>query len=104
MDCTFDELTGSGSVATADSIADRRMATVSGEKDALAKSFTALFLAHASGANRRPKLRTQRRNMYVVPSPSGRFLQQAETPDRSSRAKYEIPGSGNQRCCRGIVE
>jgi hypothetical protein len=43
IDCTFDELTGSGSVATAASIADCKMATVSGEKDALAKSFTALF-------------------------------------------------------------
>jgi hypothetical protein len=34
IDCTFDELTGSGSVATAASIADCRIATVSGEKDA----------------------------------------------------------------------
>jgi len=39
IDCTLDELTGSGSVAIAASIADFRIAMVSGEKEALAKSF-----------------------------------------------------------------
>jgi hypothetical protein len=43
IDCTFDELTGSGNVATAASIADCSIAMLSGEKDALAKSFTAVL-------------------------------------------------------------
>src|SRR4029078_13193959 len=46
MDRTLDELTGSGSVATAASIADFRAAMVSGEKDALAKSFTIRAVAN----------------------------------------------------------
>src|SRR4051794_28790008 len=71
IDCTLDELTGSGSVATAASIADCRMATVSGEKDALAKSFTALFPANASNARLAMQAAPQRRCMCVVPGPAG---------------------------------
>jgi hypothetical protein len=39
IDCTLDELTGSGSVSTAASIAVCKIAKTSGVKDALAKSF-----------------------------------------------------------------
>lgn|SRR6478752_6263251 len=44
IDCTCEELTGSGNDATAASIASFMMAMVSGENDAFEKSFTSSVL------------------------------------------------------------
>jgi hypothetical protein len=83
IDCTFDELTGSGSVATAASIADCRIAIVSGEKDAFARSLTALLPANASSA-KAMQAGTSTAQYARRSEPSRSFTQNAERGSRTA--------------------
>lgn len=99
----LDELTGSGSVSTAASIADFKIASLSGEKDAFPKSFTISFLGSVSAiavifiARVIVDLSTVRSHAR---SPSRKLFRHALTRPLSARVK--IGQVSEQLQCSGL--